>query len=134
MPKGVLKIEKSEIVVSKHRDGSVYFHHKVYAVLPGCRKATQLSITPFALRLVARPLFGYNGTATIDPEQWSGVIRSAPVVSDSLFPVEITPEIVSQARDALLDITTCPAVTDTRDVSPSFKPSFDTIVFGFSGR
>ena len=108
-----LRITDSRITVSKHRSGELFFHHDVKGILPGCRKIAILSTSPMACRIWVKNLYSYNGEANVRPQDWATLIRRSPVVSDRLFPVEITSDIAAQAYADVLQITDCPAVTDS---------------------
>jgi len=130
MAKRTLTITKSEIEVSSNSriESGFYFNHKLYGTLPGCRKTVMLSFSPFAKRIIVRPLYGGNGDATIRPDDWRKIVENSPVVSCRISPVELTPEIRAMAVQDALSITTCPAVTCAKDVHPDFSPRYDEVV------
>lgn len=120
--KNTVKVLESKIEVSANprcEDG-IFVNHEVTAILPGCRKAQKLSISPNANSITVRPLFGYNGEASIAPSAWQMLVESSPVVSSPLFPIAITPEIIAKAKQEAASICTCPAVTDLSEVSPRY--------------
>ena len=124
-----LRVTKKEIRVSKHSDGLVYFEPRIYAVLPRGRKEHLLSSAPMALEINVFPLME-SGVPWIQvrPEDWQKVLLSSPVLSCSLFPCEVTEEIKRQAYERVTSICSCPAVTETKDVHPSYKPEYVEIV------
>lgn len=94
--------------------------HEVYGILPGCRKVVLLSISPNANQITVRPLFGYNGRADVSPNVWADVVQHAEIISDPLFPLELTPELKTWAREQAMSICSCPAVTDLSEVHPDY--------------
>jgi hypothetical protein len=127
--KGTLKITSSIIVVSPNSyiESGYYFDHKVFGILPGCRKVQQLILHPMTGCLWVRPLFGHNGSACINPQVWADLIRKAPVRSSKTSPVALTPELVAKAIEDKLYTTTCPAVTNRENVHPDYQPTFDQL-------
>ena len=121
-----LQITKAEIVVSLHATGERYAEPRIWGILPRCRKVQLLSISPQAKRIIARPLFAGHGEASIYPDDWREVLIAAPIVSDKLFPMTITPEVEQWARQHVLSICDCPAVTTT-DVHPNYNPQYNAI-------
>jgi len=99
----------------------------VKGILPGCRKNTDLSITPMAQSIWVKNLWSHNGTANVHPSDWAALIKDSPVVSSRTTPYKVTPEIVAIAIAETLGITTCPAVTDLTHVHPSYKPEYTVI-------
>lgn len=126
-----LKITKYAIVVSANplMDSGIYVEVKITGILPGCRKDVRLSYSPYAKRIVFRPMHGSSGVACIEPETFRKLLRLAPVVCDPLFPMEVTSEVINLARLEAEDICSCPAVTDMTHVHPSFKPEYDGISY-----
>jgi hypothetical protein len=120
-----VRIVRSEIVVSanRHAETGYIANHRVKGILPGCRLVKELSFSPFANRIVVRPLFGYNGQASISPTAWADLVQSSPIVSDRIFPVVLTTELREWARAEAMQITTCPAVADLREVAQSYLDS-----------
>jgi hypothetical protein len=117
-----LKVHYSAIEVTNH-SGELFFNHVVEATLPGCRKSVKLSLCPFFMSVTVRPLEGYNGCASIHPEDWRNLVEESPVLSSRLFPCEITPAIAAQAKAEALIICDCPAVRSGKDVHPNYKTS-----------
>lgn len=93
---------------------------EVTGILPGCRKNVKISTMPAFMAIVCRPLFGYNGSASIHPEDWRKLIEEAPVVSSRVMPFVVTPEIEAAARAEVLSVCDCPAVRDNKDVDPDY--------------
>ena len=121
-----LQITKAEIVVSLHATGERYAEPRIWGILPRCRKVQLLSLSPQAKRIVVRPLFAGRGEASIYPEDWREVLIAAPIVSDKLFPISLTAEVLAWARQQVLSVCDCPAVT-TADVHPNYHPQYDVI-------
>lgn len=125
--KNALQIRSAVIIASKHSDDEVYFETDISGILPGCRKNVKLSLSPYALQINFRPLFGHNGSASIDPQDWKLFVSNLPVVSSDLFPVQITPEIVAQGRAHAERLCDCPAVTSEKFRHPDYKPSYHAL-------
>lgn len=94
---------------------------KVTGVLPGCRKSVQVTEFPSYQSINLRPLFGYNGSASIHPDDWRALIQDAPIVSAKYAPVSITSEVIKWALNDCYSRVDCPAVQDDKDVHPNFK-------------
>lgn len=109
-----VKVIKAAIVVSTSPgcERGRFIDLRVIAILPGCRKAVLLSISPAPRYIWLKPLFGHNGSAQIHPTTWAEFVRGLPVTSCDLFPIEITPELAADAVEHELTICTCPAVTN----------------------
>jgi len=124
-----LQITKSVIEVSAnpHSPTGWYARHMVKGILPGCRKVTDLSVTPMTGHIWVKNLWSYNGNANINPSDWKELIKATPVVTDKLFPYTLTPEIVKAAYVDALHITDCPAVTDTTHVRPGYGSKVGTM-------
>jgi len=121
------QVVKNEIRVSKHPDGKIYFDHRVEGIFPGCRKVQKITIMPMAKGIWLRPLYGYNGTACILPIKWERLSHHASVVSDPLFPVELTESIVENAIKDAKSICFCPAVVSS-DCHPNYQPEYTHII------
>lgn len=117
-----LKVHYSAIEVSNH-NGRLFFDHVVEATLPGCRKSVKLSLSPFFMSVTVRPLEGYNGVASVHPEDWRNLVEESPVLSSHLFPCTITAQIAAIAKAEALVICDCPAVRSEKDVHPNYKTS-----------
>jgi hypothetical protein len=122
-----LRIISSKIVVSAHGDKR-YVHHVVKGILPNCRKVTTLHLSPSTGCVWVKSLWSHNGQANIEPSLWAALVKTSPVVSDSTFPVTLTPEIIADAYKDALSITQCPAVHDRTHVHPKYKTSFSPMV------
>ena len=125
-----LQITSSQIVVSANHlsPTGYYVSHQVKGILPGCRKNTDLSISPMAQSIWVKNLWSYNGTANVEPRDWAKLIEDSPVVSakySSTYP--LTPEIIADAKAQALSITTCPAVTDLTHVREGYKPEYTAL-------
>ncbi len=125
------KITKATIVVSYHEEcGSYYYDLRVDAVLPKCRKSRLLSFAQFRRVIGARPLFGHPGSTCMSPDDYTALIESCAVVSNTILPCEITSEIETAAREYHKGMATCPAVTstNTKHVHPDYSPRYDAVV------
>ena len=127
-----LQITQSLIVVSANSlsETGYYVSHSVKGILPGCRKNTDLSISPMAQSIWIKNLWSYNGTANVDPAEWAKLIKDSPVVSgkySSGYP--LTPEVIADAMAQALSITTCPAVTDLTHVHEGYKPEYTEMTY-----
>jgi len=120
------QIVKNEIRVSKHRNGKIYFDHRVEGIFPGCRKIQTITTMPMAKCIWLHPLYGYTGTACIHPLRWECIIDSALVVSDPLFPVGLTDFIKDRAIQDVKSICFCPAVV-SGDCSPDYSPEYTAV-------
>lgn len=120
-----LKIISAEIRVGRNEriEGGLFIETRVTAIFPGGRKAKTVSISPMSGKIWLKPLYGYNGTADVEPAAWAAFVRALPVVSCPLFPVEITPAIAERALAHELTICDCPAVTaDPRGDVKLYQP------------
>ncbi len=126
-----LQITASKIEVSANSRSKTgyYASHRVWGILPGCRKSQILSVTPMTGYIWVKALFSYNGSASIKPEDWAALLNASPVKSDTLksFHYDVTPEVEAAAREEVLSITTCPAVTDLSRLHPDYKLTFNPI-------
>ena len=122
-----LKITTAEIVVSSYLTGERYAESHIWGILPRYRTTQLLSIFPCAKRIIVRPRFGRNGEACISPEDWRAMLNAAPVISDRVYPLTLTSEVEQWARQKVLAICDCPAVT-TPDVDPDFRPQYDVLI------
>lgn len=123
--RGGMTVTDAVIEVSRHPDGAMFYDTRVFGILPGCRKAQKLTFSAFPKAIKAGSLFGYNGEATLDPAAWGSFLSALPVVPSRIFPVEITPEIERTAREYAAAFASCPAVTSTEWVHPSYSPKYD---------
>lgn len=129
-----IQLLKAEISVSKHSEGKIFFNLKMVGTLVGGKKSHSLTYSPFTGRIAVSKLFGYANYSFVSPEVWAEFIKSIPVVSNDLFPCEVTPEIEAAARAKELSICTCGAVTgiptepplDENGWSPNFGPRLGT--------
>jgi hypothetical protein len=126
-----LQITKSKILMSKH-DGiecGYYVDHKVYGILPGCRKEQLLSITAMTGYVWVKALFSYNGNAHVRPSDWLALVKDSPVEAERVYhdsnKLEITLELVELARRQASRVADCPAIHDTTHVRPGYEPTFD---------
>lgn len=132
MKNKALVITKNVINVSanKFSEESMIAKHDMHGILPSCRKAVLLTDMPIANGFAVRPLFGNgNGRATVSPTVWAALVENAEIVSDDLFPVELTPKIRTWARAKAMAYATCEAVTNLKDVAQSYLDSqrFDEV-------
>ena len=121
-----LTITKAEIIVSLYSTGERYAEPRIWGILPRCGKVQLLSISPCAKRIIVRPLFGGRGEACIYPDDWREMLSAAPIVSNKLFPITLTEEVTVWARQHVLSVCDCPAVT-TQDVHPDVRLQYDAI-------
>ena len=94
-----VRVTHAEIRVSSNErcEDGVFVEVRMTAVFPGCRKVAVVSISPMGSGVGLKSLYGYSGEAHVEPEEWRTFLRSLPVVSDDLFPVEMTPELAAYA-------------------------------------
>ena len=120
---------KIEVSANSHSKTGYYASHRVWGILPGCRKSQLLTITAMTGYIWVKALYSYNGSAHIKPEDWAALLNASPVKSDTLqsFKYDVTPEVEAAARAEVLSITTCPAVTDTSRLHPDYKLTFNPI-------
>lgn len=127
-----LRIISSKIEVSANNlsDMGYTVSHKVRGILPGCHKVAILFISPSTGSIWVKNLYSHNGEAHIKPEDWATLVKASPVVSSTLknFEVTLTPEIVTDAYQHVLSLTTSPAVTSREHVHPNYTPTFDPMV------
>jgi len=120
-----LRIISNKIIVSTHTTLGLFIDHRVEAIFPGCRKTQRCIVSAMAGSVWVKPLYGYNGTANVQPKRWECVVDSAVVVSDQLFPVEITPLIADKARQDAKSICNCPAVN--AECHPDYNPEYTDV-------
>ena len=120
-----LLITRSYIRVSAnpHSPRGWLAFHETRGILPGCRKIAHLTVSPCYSAVSVRNLFSYNGYASIHPDTWGLLIESSPIVSDPMFPIELTPELLAIVRAEAVAFTTCPAITSEKDVAEEYRAS-----------
>jgi hypothetical protein len=128
-----LQIISSKIVVSSNSlsEKGYYVSHKVKAILPGCRKASDMTFSPMYGYIWVKNLWSYNGAASVSPEDWAALVKLSPVVSDSLesFKYPLTPEVIADAYKDALRITEAEVLTDRTHVHPKYTgPEFNPIL------
>jgi hypothetical protein len=125
-----LRITSSKIEVSAnpHSPKGYYAFHEVMGILPGCRKEVKLTFSPMSGYVWVNPLYGYNGTASIDPTEWAKLVKASKVVSARHSPYPLTDEVIADAYADALSITACPAITSREYVHPNYQPKFDPMV------
>src|SRR5271166_4214270 len=109
----VIKVVKASIEVSAnpHSEVGWFADVKIQAVMPKGRKAHTLSFTVGYQTISLMPLFGYAKWQHVDPAVYLDFLRSLPVVSSDLFPVELTDAVKVAARTEVEKTCFCPAVT-----------------------
>src|SRR5271154_5618591 len=109
----VIKVVKAQIEVSAnpHSEVGWYADVKIDAVMPLGRKDHRLSFTVGYQTISLMPLFGYAKWQHVDPAVYLDFLRSLPVVSCTLFPIEITDAVRTAARTEVEKTCFCPAVT-----------------------
>ena len=121
-----LKVASARIGVSANErcpDG-IFVDVRVHAVFPGCRKEQLVSVTPMGGYVWAKPLFGYSGTARINPEEWRAFLRDLPVESDRLFPVTMTLDLAAKALAYAEQ--TCDACYEIQKHDEEFRKELET--------
>lgn len=110
--KKVIKVQSAQIRVGANRHADRGWTHdvRIEAILPGGRKAHLLSHMLGHQVINLMPLYGYVKMAPVDPAVYLEFLRSIPVVSCDLFPIEVTPELEASVRAEAENICFCPAV------------------------
>jgi hypothetical protein len=129
-----LQIVSSKIVVTRNPYSAkgYYVFHKVKGILPGCRKASDLTISAMYGCVWIKNLWSYHGSANITPEDWAALVNTSPVVQDNLesFKYPLTPEVIKDAYSDALRVVNCEAVNSREHVHPSYTGpgSFNPLV------
>jgi hypothetical protein len=125
--KNTLRITKSTLVISKNDriDCGYYVDHRVYGILPGCRKEQLLSPTTMQGYIWVKPLYSYNGVAFIHPSEWLKLIKSSPVKTSRLTEphFSLTSELIELAYREASKIADNECANDF-----TYKPVYDTLV------
>jgi hypothetical protein len=73
---------------------------KIYCNFSRCRETKLTTGYRVGSNFFLRPLFGYNGEATITINEYNQLVDNCQVVSDKLCPVTLTPEIIQAAKES----------------------------------
>jgi hypothetical protein len=69
---------------------------------PKCRKTKQATEMFIYDKVYLMSLWDYNGRWMLTAEQYNNILWDAPIVSDDLFPIEITQEMRDEIRDRIV--------------------------------
>lgn len=95
-----VRVVSAEIRLSRNDqiDRGYYADLRMFAMLPGCRKARLISITPMSDGIWLKPLFTHNGEAHVKSGDWEWFVENLPVVKDDLGHIEVTSGRIAEAR------------------------------------
>jgi hypothetical protein len=109
----LIQVKSAHIEVSANPYSEVgwFADVKIQAVMPKGRKVHTLSHSVGYQTISLMPLFGYAQWQAVDLAVYLDFLRSLEVKSNSMFPVALTPELITAARTEVEKVCFCPAVT-----------------------